>query len=115
VTANMPAQPLPKSNASPALASFITVSKFADGLPLYRQEDCIALPCTTMAVWMIKLGDLVTPLINLMHETQLAYDILQMDKGYLQSNAYAGYDAAGRRDGVIHVGCLDHARRKSKP
>lgn len=170
VTADMPAQPLPKSNASPALAAFITVSKFADGLPLYRQEGIlaryrIALSRTTMAVWMIKLGDLVTPLINLMHETQLAYDILQMDettvqvlkeegrraqaksfmwvrrggapgqriilfdyaasragavpmrlldeyKGYLQSDAYGGYDAAARRDGVIHVGCLDHARRK---
>ena len=170
VTADMPAQPLPKSNASPGLAAFITVSKYADGLPLYRQEGIlaryrIALSRTTMAVWMIKLGDLVTPLINLMHETQLSYDILQMDettvqvlkeddrraqaksfmwvrrggvpgqniilydyapsragaipmrlldeyKGYLQSDAYSGYDAAGRRDGVIHVGCLDHARRK---
>lgn len=42
VTAPMPAQPIPKSNASPALAAFITVSKFADGLPLHRQEGILA-------------------------------------------------------------------------
>lgn len=169
-TAAMPPQPLPKSNASPGLAAFITVSKFADGLPLYRLEGILAryrvsVSRTAMACWMIKLGDLVTPLINLMHETQLAYDILQMDetgvqvlkedgrpaqaksymwvrrggrpgrriilfdyapsragaipmriledyKGYLQSDAYAAYDKPGRRDGVTHVGCLDHARRR---
>lgn len=170
VTAEMPAQPLPKSNASPGLAAHICVSKFADGLPLYRQEGIlarsrIAVSRTTMASWMIKLGELVVPLINLMHETQLSCDILQMDettiqvlkedgraataksfmwvrrggapgqtvilfdyaasragaipmrllddyKGYLQSDAYGGYNAAGRRDGIVHVGCLDHARRK---
>jgi transposase len=170
ITAQMPAQPLPKSNLSPGLAAFITVSKYADGLPLYRLEGIlaryrIALSRTTMASSVIKLSDLVVPLINLMHETQLAYDVLQMDettiqvlkedgraataksfmwvrrggapgqciilfdyapsragaipirlldeyKGYLQSDAYGGYNAAGRRHGVIHVGCLDHARRK---
>ena len=38
VTAEMPAQALPKTNASAGLAAFITVSKYADGLPLYRLE-----------------------------------------------------------------------------
>jgi transposase len=42
VTAELPAQPLPKSNASPGLAAFITVSKYADGLPLYRLEGILA-------------------------------------------------------------------------
>ena len=170
ITAALPAQPLPKSNASPGLAAFITVSKYADGLPLYRLEGIlarytIAVLRTTMACWMIKLGDLVTPLITLFNDVQLGYDVLQMDEttvqvlkedgraakdksfmwvrrggppgqtvilfdyaptragavpmrlledyqGYLQSDDYAGYNAAGRRDGMIHVGCLDHARRK---
>lgn len=170
VTAAMPAQPIPKSNASPGLLAHIATAKFADGLPLYRLEgilarDRIAVSRTTQASWMIRLGELVTPVINLMHETQLSYDVLQMDetsvqvlkedgrpaaaksymwvrrggspgqriilfdyaptragsvpmrlldeyKGYLQSDAYSGYNAPGRRDGVIHVGCLDHARRK---
>lgn len=170
VTAPLPAQPIPKSNASPGLLAHITTSKFVDGLPLYRQEgiltrSLISVSRTAMACWMIKLGELVTPLVNLMSEAQLAYDILQMDetsvqvlkedgrsaqaksymwvrrggppgqriilfdyapsragaipmriledyKGYLQSDAYAAYDKPGRRDGVKHVGCLDHARRK---
>ena len=124
----------------------------------------ISVSRTAMACWMIKLGDVVTPLINLFNDIQLAYDILQMDEttvqvlkedgraasdksfmwvrrggppgqtvilfdyaatraasvplrlladyqGYLQSDDYAGYNAVARRDGVIHVGCLDHARR----
>jgi transposase len=170
ITAEMPAQPIPKSNASPGLLAHITTLKFVDGLPLYRVEGILArtgirVSRTTQANWVIKLGDLVMPLTNLMHETQLAYDILQMDetgvqvlkedgrpataksfmwvrrggpagqriilfdyaatragrvpmqiledyKGYLQSDAYAAYDKPGRRDGVKHVGCLDHARRK---
>ena len=33
---------------------------------------------------MIRLGDLVMPLINLMHETQLSYDVLHMDETSVQ-------------------------------
>lgn len=32
--------------------------------------------------------------------------------GYLQSDGYAGYKALGERDGIVHVGCLAHVRRK---
>ena len=170
VTAPLPAQPLPKSNCSPGLAAFVTVSKYADGLPLYRLEGILArykisVSRTAMACWMIKLGDLVQPLIDLFNDMQLAYDVLQMDEttvqvlkedgraakdksfmwvrrggapgqptilfdyaatragsvpltllsgyqGFLQSDDYAGYNAAAKRDGVKHVGCLDHARRR---
>jgi transposase len=170
VTAELPAQPLPKTNASPGLAAFVTVSKYADGLPLYRLEGIlkrymISVSRTAMAAWMIKLGELVTPLINLFNDIQFGYDVLQMDettvqvlkedgraakdksfmwvrrggppgqpvilfdyeptragsvpmrliedyKGFLQSDDYSGYNAVARRDGMIHVGCLDHARRR---
>ena len=33
-------------------------------------------------------------------------------QGFLQSDDYSGYNAAAKRDGVKHVGCLDHARRQ---
>ena len=36
--APLPPQPLPKSIASPNLLAHVSVSKYADGLPLYRQE-----------------------------------------------------------------------------
>jgi hypothetical protein len=32
-------------------------------------------------------------------------------RGHLQGDAYSGHDATTRRDGVIEVGCWDHARR----
>lgn len=87
--AAMPPQPIPKSNASPGLLAHIVTAKFQDGLPLYRQQTMFArigveLPRSTMANWMIKVGELVVPLINLMHETQLAYDVLQMDETTVQ-------------------------------
>ena len=168
--ADVPAQPIPKSNASPGLLAHIAVAKFQDGLPLYRLSGILArsnidVSRTTMANWMIRVGQLVTPLINLMDETQLGYDILQMDEtgvqvlkedgraaetksfmwvrrggapgqrivlydyaatraasvpmrvlqeyqGFLQSDGYAGYDAVAKREGIVHVGCLAHARRK---
>ena len=37
-TAALPAQPIPKSNASPGLLAHIAVAKYQDALPLARQE-----------------------------------------------------------------------------
>ena len=89
VIADMPAQPIPKSNASPRLLAHIGVSKFQDGMPLYRLSGILArsdidVSRTSMATWMIRIGQLVTPVINLMDEMQLAYDILQMDETSVQ-------------------------------
>ncbi len=87
--APMPKQPIPKSNASPGLLAHIVTAKFQDGLPLYRQETMFArigveLGRGTMANWMIKAGELVMPLITLLNETQLDYDLLQMDETTVQ-------------------------------
>jgi transposase len=59
-TAPLPAQPIPKSLASPGLLAHITVAQFdktgyADALPLYRQEQIlrrigIELPRATLAL-----------------------------------------------------------------
>ena len=40
-TAPLPAQPIPKSLASPGLLAHVTVSKYQDALPLYRQEQIL--------------------------------------------------------------------------
>ena len=87
--APMPPQPIPKSNASPGLLAYIVIAKFLDGLPLYRLAKIFArfgvdLGRGTMAGWMIRMGDLIVPLINLMNETQLGYDILAMDETTVQ-------------------------------
>lgn len=87
--APLPPQPIPKSMASPGLLAHVAVSKYADGLPLYRVEKVlqrgdIDLPRSTLASWMVKVGELVQPLINLMREEMLAGDILQCDETRLQ-------------------------------
>ena len=169
-TAPLPAQPIPKSMASPGLLAHITVSKYQDALPLYRQETILQrigvdLPRATLANWMIQAGTLIQPLINLLRDRLLAYDIVQMDetpvqvlqepgktaqsrsylwlqrggppehpvvlydydpgrgagvpkrllegfKGYLQTDGYDGYNAVVAVNGLTHVGCMAHARRK---
>ena len=88
-TAPLPAQPIPKSMASPGLLAHITVSKYQDALPLYRQETILQrigvdLPRATLANWMIQAGQLIQPLINLMHDRLLSHDIIQMDETPVQ-------------------------------
>ena len=169
-TATLPKQPIPKSMASPGLLAHITVSKYQDALPLYRQETILQrigvdIPRATLANWMIKSGMLIQPLINLMRDQMLEYDIIQMDetpvqvlkepdkqaqskfyiwlqrggpparpvilydydpgrsaqvpkrlldgfKGYLQTDGYDGYNAVVAANGLIHLGCMAHARRR---
>ena len=82
-TAPLPAQPIPKSMASPGLLAHIAVSKYQDALPLYRQEQILTrigvdIPRATLANWMIQAGTLIQPLINRLRDRLLAYDIIQM-------------------------------------
>jgi transposase len=94
-TAPLPPQPIPKSNASPGLLAHITVSKYQDALPLYRQETILQrigvdIPRSTLSQWMVKAGSLVQPLINLLRDRLLAYDVLQMDETTVQVLKEAG-------------------------
>lgn len=88
-TALMPPQPIPRSIASPRLLAHICTAKHVDALPLYRMEEIlkragIELPRATLANWMIKLGELVLPLINLLRDGVLGYGIVQMDETTVQ-------------------------------
>lgn len=89
VTAPMAAQPIPKSLASPGLLAHVTTSKYLDALPLYRQERIFQrmgadIPRATLAQWMIKCGQLIEPLINLLREQLLAGDIIHCDETTVQ-------------------------------
>ena len=89
-TTPLPPQPLPKTLASPGLLAHIVVSKYQDALPLYRQEQILTrigvdLPRATLARWMVQVGtELIQPVINLLRDQLLAYDILQMDETPVQ-------------------------------
>jgi len=88
-TAPLPSQPIPKSLAAPGLLAHITVSKYQDALPLYRQEQILQrigvdIPRATLANWMIQSGNLIQPVINLLRDRLLHYDILHMDETTVQ-------------------------------
>ncbi len=94
-TAPLPAQPIPKSNASPGALAYVAIGKYVDGLPLYRQDKQLArigveLPRATLASWMIKAGAMVQPLINLLRERMLSIPVLAMDETRLQVLKEAG-------------------------
>ena len=84
-----PTHPLGKCAASTALLAHIMTAKYADGLPLYRQEGILKrygadVSRTHMAHWMVRLDEVFTPLIKLMRETQNASDYLQADETRIQ-------------------------------
>lgn len=87
--ASMPPQPIPKSIASASLLAYVAVSKYADALPLYRQQGILTrigidVSRATLAAWMIKMGVLVQPLINLMREELLECGFVQCDESRYQ-------------------------------
>ncbi len=168
--APLPAQLLPKSNATAGLLAHIFTSKFTDALPLYRQQKIFArigldLSRSTMANWGIEtacrcrlLIDLLAqeirggPLINVDETTlqvlkepgrrntsksymwlyrggpidkpalvsqyapsrsgQIAEDVIGDYQGFIQSDAFAGYDRFEKKPGIRLMGCWAHARRK---
>ena len=89
VAAARPVHPLGKCIATPALLAHIIISKYADGLPLYRLEQMFKrlghdLSRTNMAHWVIRLDEVFKPLINLMREVQNSSAYLQADETRIQ-------------------------------
>jgi len=167
--APVPVQLLPKSIASEGLIAHLIVSKFADGLPLYRQQKIfgrlgIELSRATMANWVVKASQQCQPIIEHLqeeirsgplinvdetpyqvlnepgrHNTSKSYmwvfkggpesspgllyqyhptrsgdvalDFLSDYQGYVQSDAFSGYERLSEKKGIRHAGCWAHARR----
>jgi len=94
----MPKQPIPGSMASSSLLAFIAVSKFVDHLPLYRLENKFSrihvdLPRSTMARWMIRLSEILTPLYNQLSDELLDGGFIQMDETTIQVLKEEGREA----------------------
>ena len=166
--APMPKLLLPKSIATPELVAHTIISKYADGLPLYRQEAIwqrmeIDIPRSSLCGWILKTAELCAPLIELLRKNIISYDYAQADetpvqvlnevgrsnttksymwvyrgggdkknlvyeyqptrggyhphkflqgfKGYLQTDAYSGYNWTEKNNGITSVFCHAHARR----
>ena len=170
VTAPLPPQPLPKSNASADFLAMLLIVKFIDGLPLYRFEYVldrygVAVPRQTLARWVIGAGQLLQPLHNLMRDTLLEAPFIHVDetrvqvlkepgkeptsnsymwvqtggppgqpvvlfdydpgrgaqvpvrllhdyRGFLMTDGYDGYNKLARTDGIEHMACWAHVRRR---
>lgn len=167
-TAPKPPQPIEKGLPGPSLCAYVAVSKLADHLPLYRLENIFArqqvtIARSTMCAWLASLGELVSPLIELMTSRIKQSRVIHTDdttvpvqspgekqcrkgriwcylgdglhpyivydytpdrkragpaswladyRGYLQADAYGGYDGIFAHHEVIEVACWAHARRK---
>jgi Transposase IS66 family len=111
--APVPPHILPKSKASPSLLAHIVAAKYVDALPLHGQEAQfprlgVDLPRATMASWMVKLGDCVVPIINLMNEQLLDSPLIQCDETRVQvlssdkrlpQSTGSGFERPGHRIG----------------
>jgi len=80
---------IPKSNATAGLLAHIAVSKFADGLPLYRQEKIffrigVDLSRATMANWMVQTARCCAPLLDLLQDQIRSGPLINMDESPLQ-------------------------------
>ena len=89
VAAPRPVHPLGKCFAHPSLLAYLITAKYADGLPLYRLEGILkreghGVSRSVIANWIIRLEDVLKPLINLMREEQNAYCYLQADETRIQ-------------------------------
>jgi transposase len=100
-TAAMPAQPIPKSQASAGFLAYVITSKYADALPLYRQchilsRGGVELGRQTLCHQVVKSGELVQPLINLLQERILDDEVVQMDETTTQVLDEPGKTAQSR-------------------
>ncbi|MEX2387368.1 MAG: IS66 family transposase, partial [Phycisphaeraceae bacterium] len=100
VTASKPDEGLPRCIAAPSLLAYIAVSKFADHLPLYRQEGIlhrsgVELSRSSMCRWMQELATLCTPLLALMKKRMLQSHVIQADETPVKQQAASGGGGKG--------------------
>src|SRR5574340_1238035 len=67
LAASMPEHPIAKCKADVGLLSHLIVNKFADHLPLYRQDgiferEGVTIPRATQTEWVLRTFDAITPL-----------------------------------------------------
>jgi len=163
--ADKPSMPIDKCLAGSGLLAQVAVCKYADHLPLNRQENIFSrhgvhISRSTQCDWMRRTALLLYLLYRLMRKTVLASRVVNTDDtpitvllgkltklgrawiyidpirkiavfdftltrsrdgpkkflgdftGYLQADAYAGYDCIYANKTVTEVACWAHARRK---
>lgn len=87
--APVPAQIIDKGIATSGLLAQVLVSKYADHLPLYRQESIFAragvdLPRSTLAQWVGVCGVRLQPLVDALKDIVLTHRVLHADETPVQ-------------------------------
>jgi len=130
VTAALPPQPLPKSNASPDFLAMLLAVKFVDGQPLARFETVLnrhgmPVPRQTLARWVIGASRLLQPLHNLLRDALFDGGVMHMDETVVQvlkepdktpaSNSYMWVTTGGPPDKPVVVYDYDPSRSGGVP
>jgi transposase len=99
------------------LLAQVLVAKYADHLPLYRQEGIfgragLSIPRSTLAQWVGSCGVQLQPLVNALRETVLAHSVVHADETPVQMlkpgngkthRAYLWAYAVGRHEAIKAV------------
>jgi len=166
VIADLPARPIEKGRPGTGLLAHVLTSKYADHLPLHRQEGIfkrhgVDINRSTMCDWVRDCAELLSPIVRHMKQIILQSKIINTDDtsvpildssrtqtrkgylwayigdrrtavfdytpthsrdgpmaflgdygGYVQADAYKGYDAFFENGDASEVGCWAHTRRK---
>ena len=130
VTAALPAQPLPKSNASASLLAMLLTVKYVDGLPLTRFAKVLArhgvtVPDQTLARWVIGCANLLQPLHNLLRDSLQEGAVIHIDETVVQvlqekdkaptSQSYMWVQAGGKAGEKVILFDYDPSRSGSVP
>jgi transposase len=105
-------EPIEKGLPGPGLLAQVIVSKYADHLPLYRQERIFArqgveLPRQTTCDWMGVCADLLEPIWQAMYQRVLQSRVIQTDDTPVRvQNPVTGAMTTGRL--WDYLGDLDH-------
>ena len=89
IQAPVPAQVIDKGIPTAGLLAHVMVAKFADHLPLYRQEKIfgragLIISRSTLAQWVGQTGVQLQPLVDALREAVLAQDVVHADETPVQ-------------------------------
>ena len=85
IQAPVPAQVIDKGIPTAGLLAQVMVAKYADHLPLYRQETIferagLAIPRSTLGAWVGACGVRLQPLVDALKDAVLAHRVLHADE-----------------------------------
>jgi len=91
----MPDHPIDKCKADVGLISHVIVSKFADHLPLYRQDgiferEGVTIPRATQTSWLLQSYDAILPLGEALKREVLSSEVLFTDDTHTYSSSGQG-------------------------